>query len=62
MEEEAIRYIAEIAFLSGLGCRNVKNILSNILNRFYFTLIPNQEKEMKRVNITKQYVMNQLNR
>lgn len=62
MEEEAIRYIAEIAFLSGLGCRNVKNILSTILNRFYLTLVPNQAKEMKRVNITKQYVMNQLNR
>ena len=59
-EEDALRYISDMAYESGLGFRNVNTLLSSALNKFYFTLRPNQSSRAKRVIIDKSYIVEQL--
>ena len=59
-EEDALRYISDMACESGLGFRNVKTLLSSALNKFYYTLKPNQNSRVKKVVIDKKYIVEQL--
>ena len=59
-EEDALRYISDMAYESGLGFRNVKTLLSSALNKFYYTLKPNQNSRVKKVVIDKKYIVEQL--
>lgn len=61
-EEEALHYIAELAFQSGLGFRNVRMLLSKALNKFYYNLESDPSHEMNKVLISKEFVVNQLNK
>jgi ATP-dependent protease Clp ATPase subunit len=36
--DEALRIIAEKAYESGLGFRNVRSLLANLLNKLYFDM------------------------
>lgn len=60
--DEAIRYIAELAYNSGLGFRNVKTLLARCLSPMYFRMgrvIENQEQQ---VNVDKAYIEKALGR
>lgn len=59
-EEDALRYISDMAYESGLGFRNVNTLLSSALNKFYYTLKPNQNSRVKKVVIDKKYIVEQL--
>ena len=48
--------VAEKAYKSGLGFRNVKTILSKALNNFYYEMIDNKNsRDRKVVEINKDY-------
>jgi ATP-dependent protease Clp ATPase subunit len=54
--DEALRMVAEKAYKSGLGFRNVKTILSKALNNFYYEMIDNKNsRDRKVVEINKDY-------
>jgi ATP-dependent protease Clp ATPase subunit len=60
--DEAIRYIADLAYDSGLGFRNVKTLLARCLFPMYFQMgrvIDNHEQQ---VNVDKAYIENALSR
>ncbi len=58
-EESALRYVADEAYKSGLGFRNVKTLFSKVLNKLYYEI--SSSKEKKNIEITKEYMMNNLN-
>lgn len=54
--DDALRVVAEKAYKSGLGFRNVKTILSKALNNFYYEMIDNKNsRNRKVVEINKDY-------
>ena len=54
--DEALQYVADKAYSSGLGFRNVKTILSKALNNFYYELSENQTSNNRRsIEIDKEY-------
>lgn len=59
--EDALRQIALEAYKSGLGFRNVKTLLSKVLNRLYFDLPATTPSNKVVVEITKDYVLNHIN-
>lgn len=59
--EEALRYIASIAYDSGLGFRNVKTILSRALNALYFEMSGETAGEKQVVEISKDYIAQNIN-
>lgn len=59
---KALRLIADEAYKSGLGFRNVKTLLSKCLNSLYYELRDEPEKnEVQTVNIDQDYIVKQLN-
>lgn len=58
----ALHLIADIAYKSGLGFRNVKTLLSKCLNAIYYELsdVPGKQN-MRTVNIDQDYIAKQLN-
>lgn len=59
---EALRLIADAAYRSGLGFRNVSTLLSKCLTPLYYELCDlSEKKEMQTVNIDKDYIVKQLN-
>lgn len=60
-KEEALRYIASIAYDSGLGFRNVKTVLSRALNTLYFEMPGETTGEKQVVEISKDYIAQNLN-
>ena len=58
----ALHMIADIAYKSGLGFRNVKTLLSKCLNAIYYELsdVPGKQN-MRTVNIDQDYIAKQLN-
>lgn len=59
---EALRLIADLAFDSGLGFRNVKSMLSQLMNPIYYQLGDKAKKKKQVVNIDTAYVFNRLGR
>lgn len=59
-EEDALRYISDMACESGLGFRNVNTLLSSALNKFYYSLSPCQKSKAKKVVFDKSYIVEQL--
>ncbi len=63
-DEDALRYISDIAYKSGLGFRNVKTLLSKCMNSIYYeyccSVDKNSEEEAVTINIDKEYVAKQL--
>lgn len=54
--DDALQYVADKAYSSGLGFRNVKTILSKALNSFYYELSDNHtSKNRKSIVINKEY-------
>ena len=54
--DDALRVVAEKAYKSGLGFRNVKTILSKALNNFYYEMVDNKNsRNRKVVEINKDY-------
>lgn len=54
--DDALQYVADKAYSSGLGFRNVKTILSKALNSFYYELSDyNTSKNRKSIEINKEY-------
>ena len=60
--DEAIRYIAELAYNSGLGFRNVKTLLARCLSPMYFQMGRAIENHEQQVNVDKAYIEKALNR
>lgn len=60
--DEAIRYIAELAYNSGLGFRNVKTLLARCLSPMYFRMGRAVENQEQQVNVDKAYVEKALGR
>lgn len=60
-DDEAVRYVAEVAHKSGLGFRNVKSLLAKALSNVYYDMPESSSQEKMVVKITKEYVMKQLN-
>lgn len=60
--DEAIRYIAELAFNSGLGFRNVKTLLARCLSPMYFQMGRAIENHEQQVNVDKAYIEKALSR
>jgi len=60
---EALRLIADEAYKSGLGFRNVRTILSRCLNSIYYELRDDVsgKKAMRTVSIDQEYIAKQLN-
>jgi ATP-dependent Clp protease ATP-binding subunit ClpX len=58
--DEALRIIAEKAYASGLGFRNVKAILSEVMNRLYFTMSDGESGESRVVNVDREFMKNNL--
>lgn len=59
---EALHLIADTAYKSGLGFRNVKTLLSKCLNQLYYELRDEPViKDMQTVNIDQEYIANHLN-
>lgn len=59
--DDALRLIAEEAFRSGLGFRNVKTLLSKTLNPLYYEMTDDENKESPRcVSIDRDYVFARL--
>ena len=54
--EEALRYIANVASVSGLGFRNVKTVLSQALNALYFEMSGESTGEKQIVEISKDFI------
>lgn len=66
-EDDAIHYIAELAFKSGLGFSEVDSYLSNTLDSMYYNelyLDTSNKTKSKRttINITRQYVIDHLSK
>ncbi|MBR5602912.1 MAG: AAA family ATPase [Bacteroidales bacterium] len=54
--DDALQYVADKAYSSGLGFRNVKTILSKALNNLYYELSENQTSNNRRsIEIDKEY-------
>ena len=53
--DDALRIVAEKAYKSGMGFRNVKTILSKALNNFYYEMSDNNKSNKKVVEINKDY-------
>lgn len=60
--DEAIRYIAELAYNSGLGFRNVKTLLARCLSPMYFRMGRVIENHEQQVNVDKAYIEKALGR
>ena len=60
-KEEALRYIANIAYASGLGFRNVKTVLSQALNALYFEMPGEAIGEKQIVEISKDFIAQNIN-
>jgi len=60
--DEAIRYIAELAYKSGLGFRNVKTLLARCLSPMYFQMGRAIENHEQQVNVDKAYIEKALSR
>ncbi|MBQ3751197.1 MAG: AAA family ATPase [Bacteroidales bacterium] len=60
--DEAIRYIAELAYNSGLGFRNVKTLLARCLSQMYFQMGRAIENHEQQVNVDKAYIEKALSR
>lgn len=60
--DDAIRCIAEKAYDSGLGFRNVKTLLARCLSSLYFKMKPTADGQEQLVNVDKEYVEKVLNR
>jgi ATP-dependent Clp protease ATP-binding subunit ClpX len=60
--DDAIRCIAETAYESGLGFRNVKTLLARCLSSLYFKMKPTADAQEQLVNVDKEYVEKVLNR
>lgn len=59
--DDALRAIAEEAYKSGLGFRNVKALLAKVMNSIYYNNISsNGSQESKSVNIDKEYIVSKL--
>ena len=59
---EALHLIADTAYQSGLGFRNVKTLLSKCLNSLYYEICDVREKnEAKTVRVDQDYIAKQLN-
>ena len=56
-DESALRCIADAAYKSGLGFRNVKALLSKVMEKIYFELpdAPSDTKK-RRIRISRKYV------
>lgn len=55
-DEDALRYIASLAYESGLGFRNVKTLLMKVLNSIYFDHLSLVAGTKQVVEINKEYV------
>lgn len=55
--DTALRYIADEAYKSGLGFRNVKTLLSKTLNRLYFNMPEKVSKKKIVVEISKEDIL-----
>lgn len=60
--DEAIRYVADLAYNSGLGFRNVKAILARCLSTMYFQMGRAPENMEQQVSVDKAYVEEALGR
>ena len=58
--DDALRAIAEEAYKSGLGFRNVKTLLAKVMNSIYYNISSNGSQESKSVNIDKEYIVSKL--
>lgn len=59
--DDALRVIAEEAYRSGLGFRNVKSLLSKTLNPLYYEMTDERDEESPRcVSIDRDYVLSRL--
>lgn len=56
-EDEALRYIAEEAFKSELGVRNVKTLMAKGLKNFYYDFPQATSSEKVAMTVTKDYLM-----
>ena len=56
-DESALRCVADAAYKSGLGFRNVKTLLSKVMEKIYFELpdVPSDAKK-RSIRISRKYV------
>ena len=56
-EEDALRYIADEAFKSDLGVRNVKTLMAKGLNNFYYDFPQATVSDKVVMKVTKDYLV-----